>query len=829
MKTWVLVLTTIVCTGVVYSAEIKKSQGSDKGVHSISDVENGQTWSKKVKQGFSMQVWMSNQMVMGIQAWTPLNIPADNCANPGLGLDYPAGTCFEHLYGAAPMIGGLIDGVRRVSEGYNGDNAGQYFIPEEKDTARDKIWQTNSGTETFHPNNDGYSGYYWRNNLLVNRPACDDDGDGKVDEDELDGLDNDGDWNPLTDDIGSDGLPDNMEVSCDGKPYDATANPDPAYDNWDPSHFDKCHIDANGNYIRKSDKNKYTQNNGIADHGEPHVDEDYAALSDNDLYFAATDTFKKPVLPGHFAMGVKIFAKSYAWRGNFAEAILPIEYNFINVGHHIIHNAYVGFFADMDIGPVNDPSYPSHDYSCYFPELRTAYIANAQDRGATPLGITVLGTPRPLDSLDYIYQWHGFQDPGTVDSNIYSWMSGEHWGYDKSQYIRTCQSPSSPTDTRFFFSFGPFDGPGNDHTGFKPGDTLKISVALVGGEGVESGNNNLKDNAKKALQLFLDGFRAPTTLPALPLKITEGFKRVTLEWGTHVAPPGSIDPLSVWDDSNRIAEDTILFPPGPNNFRRNNPPCEQILGCGSGHHCITLPDGSQYLPGGRIFEGYRLYRSEDQSFIGHPFDPLREQPDPKSWTLLKQYDIPGDKFEYNVGIDTVFVDSNLVRGYRYWYAVTSFGIPNIRIVKVKDSNGNVHNDTLQAASTESPFIGHPVDVSFSASDKPDQVLVVPNPYRTDVNYTSENHGYEVSASRWDEEQRLVKFIHLPRHCIIRVFTLVGDLVATIPYDAPANDPNKGEINWKILSDNGRALASGIYVYTVESDLGNQVGKFVLIR
>ena len=46
----------------------------------------------------------------------------------------------------------------------------------------------------------------------VSRRGIDDDGDGKVDEDELDGLDNDGDWNPLTDDVGSDGIPDSLEI-----------------------------------------------------------------------------------------------------------------------------------------------------------------------------------------------------------------------------------------------------------------------------------------------------------------------------------------------------------------------------------------------------------------------------------------------------------------------------------------------------------------------------------------------------------------------------------------------------------------------------------------
>jgi hypothetical protein len=32
-----------------------------------------------------------------------------------------------------------------------------------------------------------------------------------------------------------------------------------------------------------------------------------------------------------------------------------------------------------------------------------------------------------------------------------------------------------------------------------------------------------------------------------------------------------------------------------------------------------------------------------------------------------------------------------------------------------------------------------------------------------------------------------------------------------------------------LTASGRAVASGVYVYTVESDYGRQIGKFVIIR
>ena len=130
-------------------------------------------WAKKAQQGFSMKVWISNQLSMGVGAWQPLALPATGSCVIGLGLEYPIGSCVEHLFGAGPIIGAVVNGAPRVSiSGTSETN----FIPLQKDTSGDHIWYTS----TF------LSG-------KPNTRLYDDDGDGKIDEDELDGLDNDGD------------------------------------------------------------------------------------------------------------------------------------------------------------------------------------------------------------------------------------------------------------------------------------------------------------------------------------------------------------------------------------------------------------------------------------------------------------------------------------------------------------------------------------------------------------------------------------------------------------------------------------------------------------
>jgi hypothetical protein len=351
-----------------------------------------------------------------------------------------------------------------------------------------KIWRTHTGVEENHPNGDGFNGYYFLHGIQTNRRYYDDDGDGKIDEDELDGQDNDGDWNPLTDDVGADGIPDSLEVGCTGELYNPITNPDPAHDDYLPSMLDSCHPVSPGIFRLQNDKNLYTENNGIPDHGEPHVDEDYAAMSDQDFYMAATDTFKSYTVPNHFPMGIKVFQKTYAWKDPGAGGFIPMEYQFVNIGHNTIDQVYIGFFADFDIGPVNIASYGAHNYACYIPEVRCGYANNAQDRGSTPAGAVLLGASRPLDSLQLVWQWTGFNNPGTNDSAIYSLMDGEA---EPGSLIQPCQSPSAPTDSRIWSSIGPFPT-------MKPGDTLKLSIALVSGVSV----TDMTTNAQLALDLY---------------------------------------------------------------------------------------------------------------------------------------------------------------------------------------------------------------------------------------------------------------------------------------------------------------------------------------
>src|SRR3990172_457398 len=136
------------------------------------------SFAKHALQGFDMRVWISNQMTMGLEAWdcgvAVSCIPED----PSYGLEYPAGSGMEHLYGGGPAIAGKGDGVRRGRGGNKLNNHAKNLLPDPLHPLRELIWRTSVADSVTEPN----------------RRGCDDDGDGAIDEDDLDGLDNDGGW-----------------------------------------------------------------------------------------------------------------------------------------------------------------------------------------------------------------------------------------------------------------------------------------------------------------------------------------------------------------------------------------------------------------------------------------------------------------------------------------------------------------------------------------------------------------------------------------------------------------------------------------------------------
>ena len=87
-------------------------------------------------------------------------------------------------------------------------------------------------------------------------------------------------------------------------------------------------------------------------------------------------------------------------------------------------------------------------------------------------------------------------------------------------------------------------------------------------------------------------------------------------------------------------------------------------------------------------------------------------------------------------------------------------------------------------------------------------------------------------NRWEirREARKIAFINLPSECTIRIYTLAGDLVKVIEHKAVSEDEDKGGMEfWNLLNMHDQIVASGVYIFHVESKVGSQVGKFATLH
>ncbi len=256
------------------------------------------------------------------------------------------------------------------------------------------------------------------------------------------------------------------------------------------------------------------------------------------------------------------------------------------------------------------------------------------------------------------------------------------------------------------------------------------------------------------------------------------------------------------------------------------------------------------------FEGYRIYvgntgLENDFSLIAefdrvdfayyNLRDSLATYPDTRtnapSDTVINGVLLQRKPVRDNVGLEFI-TDTDTTYIYRFrdvhplfprWYSVTAidFGDPK---------SGTEPLETARTANAKY--------VAPSGNPRK-EVIVVPNPYRAYVDYTRTYSG----GLRWENQDdgtpdffpstdRRLEFINLPRQCLIRIFTLAGDLVAIVPHNI-AGDDNIGwasdfSESWDLNSRNNQQVVSGLYLFSVEDYTeGNkgdmQTGKFVIIR
>ena len=591
-----------------------------------------------------------------------------------------------------------------------------------------------------------------------------------------------------------------------------------------------------------------------------------AAVSEEDFVSVYTDTFL--IANGYSfepakhqrALGVEVIEKSYQFSLSFAEDLVFFDLVIRNVGKNFIRNFYAGFFADNDMTCLsnnipNPPDGGQTDDATGFMEfnstgdrVNTSWVVEPDgDWGCMPgvVGVRVLRPTEAEGQVSFNWWMSDSQvstkdDWGPVTPNVYTgdpnlgdpigspeedpqkYILMSNGSFDEPQYdpVRFEFNPNIPAgatpndNSRFLISFGPLGSrdstitdPSDKMNGqtvkiFAPGDSVLFTYVLIGGEGDPAVSQalgtfdpasfeDLGRNAFMAGIMFdnpgvdtdgdgfagddLDGdgvidtgdgvpdFKGPPPPPSPPITVTPGDRTVTLDWS-------SADPSSPGYDAND--------PNLPLNFK--DP--------------FISDDPSTPEDETKDFEGFRVLRSIT-GILG-------------SFEVLAEFDLPDNELGGNTGLQFRYVD-HVPNGLEYSYAVVSFdrGAPSFGIETLASSP--LLNLTRISAS---PLPG-------TGFDK--EIWTEPNPY-------IERSGFEdfqLPTQIAVENFRVIDFVNVPSPCTIRVYTVDGDLVATIEH----NDPMSSRARWNLLTRSDRPVASGIYLFTVEANGDQKMGRFVVIK
>jgi hypothetical protein len=70
----------------------------------------------------------------------------------------------------------------------------------------------------------------------------------------------------------------------------------------------------------------------------------------------------------------------------------------------------------------------------------------------------------------------------------------------------------------------------------------------------------------------------------------------------------------------------------------------------------------------------------------------------------------------------------------------------------------------------------------------------------------------------------IVFTGLPGKCTIRIYSSNGHFVHKIEHTDGA-----GKEDWDLRTEFNQYIVSDVYIYTVESDMGKYVDKFIVVR
>ncbi|MDP2362214.1 MAG: hypothetical protein Q8M94_00440, partial [Ignavibacteria bacterium] len=398
--------------------------------------------------------------------------------------------------------------------------------------------------------------------------------------------------------------------------------------------------------------------------------QNYIGVSDQDFVCRYNDynpvSIKKS---DHVPLYLEVIQSSYSWGSPPLDEIIVVNYQVISTKYDL-ENVYLTNWMNGNVGYGLTGDFGLDDET-HFDRSKTMAICTDLPGGADGNAVGPIGQRNyfpPVSGSDSVltFIWYNGRQQGIPYTNVDKYN-------DMSKGMVMENQITTGDGTKHIVSLGPYS--------IAKGDTIKFSVALILGEGIDGVYQN-----EKILEIVKSkNFKVPSAPPSPPLKAVAESKQVKLKWNPE---QGEVNP--------ELYEDL---------YRADG---------------ITKP-----------FEGYRVYKSTVS----------KDGP----WTLLAEFDKADDDYGSNTGIQYEYTDLGLLNNMDYYYAVTSFSIPD-KVLNFPPLESSISKSRIQIVPGTKP----PETVG--------KVAVVPNPYRGDISYYSYNPAWEKpggSRDRWMEQDRRI--------------------------------------------------------------------------
>ncbi len=112
---------------------------------------------------------------------------------------------------------------------------------------------------------------------------------------------------------------------------------------------------------------------------------------------------------------------------------------------------------------------------------------------------------------------------------------------------------------------------------------------------------------------------------------------------------------------------------------------------------------------------------------------------------------------------------------------------------------------------------HIVTSALAPKGDVSKVTVKPNPYKRAALFDNRSQVYE----------HKIVFSNLPPLAKITILDVSGQVIDVINFSS--NDPSNGSVFWDMFSKDGIEVASGVYIYVVETPTSSTLGHFAILR